>query len=113
MVLLIEFKNRIRDLIDADKQKGQLGTGTTAPTEDDTGLETADATTLIDLTSTKTDRQLVLNYTLPSPTGNGNTYTEYEVRFNSGNTNGNRIVFTGLAKIASEEWQVSIILQIR
>lgn len=112
MVLLLEFKNRVRDLIDDDKYKGQLGTGTTAATEDDTGLETADATTLITLTSTTTDKHIVLDYTLPSTTGNGTTYREFELQFNSGNINGNRVVFTGLGKTNEEEWQISTIIHI-
>lgn len=112
MVLLTEFKNRVRDLIDADKYQGQLGTGTTTPTEDDTALETPVAATLSDLTSTVSDKQLVLDYTLNSSTGNGNAFAEYECQFNAGSTNGNRVIFSALTKVSGEEWQISTIIRI-
>ena len=51
IVLLNEGLNQVRDLIAADIDKGQLGTGGTASAESDTSLETADATTLLALDS--------------------------------------------------------------
>ena len=106
-MILLDGKNRIRDLIDADKYKGQLGTGTTAPTENDTGLETADSDTLVTLTSTTSNKQLLFDYNLPTTTGNGNTYAEYENQLNSGTDHLTRVVFAGLGKTNTEEWQVS------
>jgi len=98
MTLLLEGINRIRYLISDDMDKGQLGTGTAAATENDTGLETADATTLLALTSkTTSNKTIKVNYTLPSTGGTTSTYTEFEVQESATPTNYDRILFTGIA----------------
>lgn len=107
MVVLLEGKTRIRDLIDGDKEKGQVGTGTTAATEDDTGLETPVAATDISLTSSTAEKTLVLNYNLGSTLGNGNSITEFVARLNSGNTDFSRNVFASISKTSSIELQFS------
>ena len=95
--MLNEGLNQIRDLIVADIDKGQLGTGTTAPTATDTALETADATTLLALDSvTTSDRMIKFTYTLPNTGGSSVTYTEFELQESSGPINYDRIVFTGI-----------------
>lgn len=111
-MLLKQGKNRIRDLMDDDKYKGQLGTGTDPPTEDDTGLQTPVAATLKTLTSSVSTKQLVLTYALLSTEGNGNTYTEYENQLNSGTDHLNRVVFTGIAKDNTKEFQINTIVNI-
>ncbi len=97
MTLTGEGLNRIRDLIYDDVDKGQLGEGGTASKESDTGLETADATTLLalDLT-TKTDKTLKFDFTLPSTGGSTTTYKEFELQESATPTNYDRIVFTGV-----------------
>ncbi len=98
ITLLNEGLNKIRDLINADIDKGQLGTGTTASAPTDTGLETADATTLLALTSqTTADKMIKFIYTLPNTGGTTTTYTEFELQESATPTNYDRIVFTGLA----------------
>lgn len=98
MTITIEGLNKIRDLINADIDKGQLGTGTTASSPNDTSLETADATTLLALTSqTVADRMIKFIYTLPNTGGTSTTYTEFELQESATPTNYDRIVFTGLA----------------
>jgi len=98
MTLLLEGINRIRDMISADIDKGQLGTGTTAPTENDTGLETEDATTLLALTAKTTANKTVkFDYTLLSTGGTSSTYTEFELQKSATPVNYDRIIFTGIA----------------
>jgi len=106
MVLTTTGKNAIRDLLETAKDQGQLGTGTNAALPSDTGLQTATAATLANLTASKSDKIVVFSYTLNSTTGNGNTYTEFENRISSG-TNLNRVTFAGIQKTSSIEIEVS------
>lgn len=94
--------NRIRDLVDSDLNEGQVGTGDTAPLLTDTALENATSGTNKSLTTTKTDRQISVSYTLPSTDGNGNTFSEYGIDFNSGNTLLNRVIYNSISKTANE-----------
>jgi hypothetical protein len=112
MVMILEGKNKIRDLIDADIDNGQLGTGTTAETEADTGLETAVGATEIAVTTTTASKQLQIDYNLSSTIGNGSTYSEYEFQSTEAAVSYNRITFFGIAKTSSEEFQISTILDI-
>ena len=98
MVVLLEGLNKFRDLVKDDIDKGQLGTGTTAATESDTSLETADATTLLALTTkTTSNKTIKFDYTLPSTGGTSTTYTEFELQESATPTNYDRILFTGVA----------------
>ena len=98
MTLLIEGINRIRDLIYDDLDKGQLGTGGTLSLESDTGLETADATTLLAVSSkSKSDKTIKIDYTLSSTGGTTTTYKEFELQESTTPTNYDRIVFTGIS----------------
>lgn len=97
MTLTGEGINKVRDLVDADIDKGQLGTDGTASAESDTGLVAADATTLLDITTTKSDKQLKIDYTLTSTGGTTTTYKEFEVQQSTTPVNYSRIVFTGIA----------------
>ncbi len=96
MTLLLEGINRIRDLIIADIDKGQLGTGGTASLESDTGLETADATTLLAVSNATTSSKTIkIDYTLPSTGGTTTTYKEFELQQSATPVNYDRVVFTG------------------
>ena len=98
MTMLNEGLNKIRDLINADIDKGQLGTGTTASTPTDTALETPDASTLLTLSSqTVADKMIKFIYTLPNTGGTTTTYSEFELQESATPTNFDRIVFTGIA----------------
>lgn len=110
MVLLNDGKNRIRDLINADLNNGQWGTGTTAATPDDTALETPVAATAIAVTTALTDKQITIDYNLPSTLGNGSTLSEFMIDLNSGTDKLNHVVVPGLDKEATEQWQTSVIL---
>ena len=72
----LEFKSLIT--------KGQMGTGTTDPTPSDTGLETPIAATLLDVVATSSGNSSQFTHTITSTLGNGNTLTEFEVRFADG-----------------------------
>ncbi len=98
MTLLDLGLNRTRDLLFADITKGQLGTGGTASTPSDTGLNVADATSLLALLKkTNSDKQTKWDYRLPSTGGTTVTYKEFELVGNSDVTSYDRIVFTGIA----------------
>lgn len=112
MVLTTTGKNAIRDVIDTAKDQGQMGTGTTAELESDTGLETAVAASLANLTSSTADKQLVLSYLLDSTTANGNDMTEFENRVSSG-TNLNRVTFAAISKTTNIEISVNTTFFIR
>ncbi len=98
MTVLREGLNRIRDMIYDDIDKGQLGTGGTASAENDIGLETPDATTLLDLNSkTKSDKTIKIDYQLNSTGGTTTTYKEFELQKSATPINYDRIVFTGVS----------------
>lgn len=97
-MILNEGLNAVRDLVDAGIEKGQAGTGTTAATPTDTGLETAVVATLLDVTSTtKTDKMITVNYDIDANTGNSSNLSEMEIRFTSGDSF-NRVVHTPISK---------------
>lgn len=96
MVMLNQGLNQVRDLIYADIDKGQLGTGTTKAVATDTDLETADATTELDTTNTTGDKSIRFDYTLPSTGGSTATYTEFCLLESTGDTEYDRMVFTGV-----------------
>lgn len=116
MVFLLEGLQRIRDLIFDDIDKGQLGTDGIAPSENDTGLISADATTLLDVdTKTKGTKSIKFNYTLPSTGGTTTTYKEFEFQKSSTPVNYNRIVFTGTSFTSggSEDLNITQIFYVR
>ena len=98
MTILNEGLNRIRDLLFDDINKGQLGESGTAPQASDTGLGTAVSSTLLAVdTKTKTDKQLKIDYILPSTGGTSTTFKEFELQRSTATTvNYDRIVFTGI-----------------
>lgn len=97
MTLLIEGLNRIRDLIATDLEKGEMGTGGTAPTTNDTDLETADSNTIATLAITKSDRQVNAAYVLLSTEGTTTTYKEFKSYNDTNSVDYDRIVFTGIS----------------
>ena len=112
MVVCIEGKNRIRDLIVADKYEGELGTDSTAETEDDTALGSAGAGTNVALTSTTAEKAFSLNYNLGAGSGNSVTYREFGLELNSGTDFFSRVTFAALSKTSSEEFQISSLFYI-
>lgn len=102
--MLTEGINRTRDLINTDIFKCQAGTGTSAATTNDTGLETADSNTLLTPTIVVADKSIQITHTIASTIGNGTTYSEQETQLNSGATSLNRIVHNGLLKGAKDEF---------
>lgn len=99
-------KNRVRDLVDADLNHGQLGSGTTAPTYADTALSSATTGTSTAITTQTSDKQIVVDYSLPSTSAQGSTMSEFGL-FNSSNTMFARFVFASLTHSSTEEWQFS------
>lgn len=109
MTILLEGLNRIRDLVNTDIDRGQLGTGTAASTEDNTGLQTPIATTLLTLTKTVASKQINFSYTLPSTSVTTATYTEFELRQNTTPVNYDRVVFTGVSFTTNGTEELSVI----
>lgn len=105
MVLLTEGLNRIRDLVNDDIFKCQAGTGTTAPTAADTGLEAADSNTLLAPTTTTSSEAIQVTHSISTAIGSGTTYAEQETQLNSGSTNFNRIVHTAVTKGSLDQFE--------
>ena len=101
--------NRIRDLISNDIDKGQLGTGTTIATENDTTLKTEVASTLLTVTKSTADKQINFTYTLTSAGGASGTYTEFELQKSATPVHFDRIVFTGVSFTLNGTEDVSVI----
>ena len=104
MTTLNDGLNRIRDLVHDDIYKCQSGTGTTAVTLDDTGLETPDATTLETPTLQKADKAIQETHIILAVTGEGTAYSEFETQLNSGTDKLNRVVHTAVVKATNEEF---------
>ena len=102
--------SRVRDLFVTDLFKGQMGTGTTTETEADSGLETADVTTLATFLYTFSGNTIVCDYNLPMGTGDGTAYAEFEIQINAGATSFNRVTHTDLTKEQDEQWQHVIVI---
>ena len=101
-MILNEGLNRIRDLIDTDIDVGQLGTGTTLETPTQTGLVSSISDSSgsgSSVSTTKTSRQFVKQYTANSGIGNTNTVTEFAFRRSTSPiTDFNRVTFVGVTK---------------
>lgn len=98
MVILNEGLNKVRDMVYDDIDSGQLGTGITSVTVDDTGLASAVSVTQLNLdTKTKGDRAIKFQYTLPSTGGITTTFKEFELLSSANSVDYDRIIFTGLS----------------
>ena len=102
MTILLVGLNKIRDLHKDSIDKAQMGTDGSTVTEAQTGLQTAVAASKLDVTITQSDKTNVINYTLPSTTGTGNTYREFAV-IDDGTVVYNRITFTGIDHTSSDD----------
>ena len=108
MVLLDESITWVKDQIVANINKGQFGTGGTIATSSDTALESPDAATLQDTTSSESSNQITFSFKKASTVGAGTTYREYGLRDTSNSVDWTRFVFTPLAASASEDWNVKV-----
>lgn len=106
MVFSNAGKNRVRDLLDGDINHGMLGDGSTTPTAGDTALTSADTDTSLAVTTSVADKQINIDYNIPSTTGNGNSYSEFGI-FNSSNTLFSHHIFASLTKQSTEQWQIT------
>lgn len=107
MVFSNDGKNRIRDLLNTDINHGELGTDGTAEAASQTDVLAGVAATSIAVATQTADKQITIDYSLPSTTGNGTTFKEFGI-FNSSDTLFSRHVFSSLAKTSTEQWQLSI-----
>lgn len=103
MVILITGLNRIRDLHATDIDKAWMGTSGTSALESGTGLISPISDSLVATTVTSTDKTNVINYTLVSTSGTGQTYREFSVMHSSGTIECSRSVFTGIEHTASDD----------
>jgi len=95
-----EGLNRIRDLVDTNLDKLQVGIGITGETAQDTGLETP-LTGTYTTTATKTTLQLVEKATVPSTAHGGEVITESVFRDSGNDIDISRQTFTGITKTAN------------
>ena len=97
IVLLNEGLNRARNLVYDDIDKGQGGTGTTAPNASQTDLVSPITASLLNIEKTSSERLIKFDYTLPSTSTVTATYTEFKLNSSGSSTDYNRIIFTGIS----------------
>lgn len=102
MAMLNTGLNKIRDLHKANIDKAWLGTDSTAYSESQTGLISGVSATKKDVVITSSDKTNMVEYTLTSAYGTGNTYREFSV-IKDGVVEYNRVVTTGLQHTSSED----------
>lgn len=114
MVLLKEGLERVRDLVNTEITKAQAGTGTTLPSENDTGLESAVVSTKVSTTNTisSSPATLVVEQVIPTTGGNGSDLTEWELRINSDTESLNRTVTAPISKISTQQITRFVTLEI-
>jgi hypothetical protein len=112
MVFTNVGKNKVRDLLRAQIHEATLGTSGTAASVNDTALGGPDATTTQVVSTNVQDRRILVDYSLPATDGNGTTFREIGVFDNSALMFG-RHVFSALTKSSSDQWQITIIYNIR
>lgn len=106
MVILNTGLNAIRDLVAEAIDKGEMGTNGTAAVATDTGLGTADSSTIKSITKTKADKQITYSYFLATTEGtNPGTYKEI-VLYDNGTANYDRIVIPSINKTTSKSISV-------
>ena len=99
-----DLKNSIISWLTSTVAKGEVGTGTTPPTENDTGLESPISGTLKNLTSYETDEEVVtFTYELDGSEADGYTISEFGLFDDAGTTLYVRRVFTGQAVTTENE----------
>jgi hypothetical protein len=98
MGMIIGGLNRIRDLIDTDIDKGEIGTGTALETRDDTALVAAIASTEKTVTATTTSKQLVEKYQLLPTEANGNDVAELGLKNSGSAALWSRVTFDPFSK---------------
>jgi len=103
MVVTNEGITRIVNLVSADLDNGQAGTGTTADTPADTGLETAVAATKVALTKEIGDKSISVSHLINSTTATGNSFTEWEVRMNTDTDTLSRSTTAAIAHTVNDE----------
>lgn len=110
MVYFKQGANRVRDLVHNDISTGILGTSGTAASENQTSLQSEDATTELPLESkTKGDKSIKFNYLLPSTGGTTTTYKEFALKSDSVNLEYDRIVFTGISFVSGGSKDLNIV----
>ena len=110
MAVVDDGKNRIRDLISDDIHKGQWGTGTTPVTAADTAVEDGVTATLLAVTQSKTDRQIIMDHNLGKLVANGESLGNFVITMNSGTDLLLREAVTSFTKQNTEQWQTSVVL---
>lgn len=97
-MLLNEGLNRMRDHIAIRLEKGQVGTGTTLPTRNDSDLQTSITASLTVLDSIAlADKAITTLHTVSTTTGGTSSISENAVYFDDGSML-NRIVHSPITK---------------
>jgi len=117
MVLVLNGKNDVRDLINTNIDQAGVGTGTgTAPTENDTGLNSntnlGTTDTILSTTNSTSDKTVKFEYTLPSTEANGNSFTEFGLSNSTTSNLFNRQTFVAVSKTSSVEFSILTICEI-
>lgn len=107
MAILKVGLNEIRDLHKDNIDKAWMGTDGSTVNEAQTGLQSGVSATKIDVTTSQSDKTNVVNYTLPTTSGVGNTYREFAI-IKDGVVEYNRIPFTGIEHTANDDIVVQL-----
>jgi hypothetical protein len=104
MVLLNEGLNKLATEVGNVVTYGQWGTGTADPLITNTGLGSALPDSLNAVGSAVSGRSCQFTHTTLTTESNGNTMTEYELRFTNGDSL-NRILVAGIPKTSTYQVQ--------
>lgn len=111
-MIVDDGKNRIKDLIDADLYQGQWGTGTTPALATDTSVEDGVASTLLSVTKSITDKQIIIDHNITKGTAVGEVMGNYGITMNTGTDFFQHINITPITKNSSVQWQTTVIFNI-
>ena len=114
MVVLNLGLLRARDLLESDITHGQAGTDGTVPSQNDSGLFAEVASTNLTTTSQKSSNPATISEThiIPTTTGNNNSFQEWELRLNNNAESFNRTVTAAISKVATEELQRIVTIEL-
>ena len=91
------------NLIATDLDNGQAGTGTTAPSINDTALVTPIAASKVALTKEIGNQTIACTHVISSGIATGNDFTEWSLRMNSDGTMATRTTTAPVTHTASDE----------
>ena len=103
MVIVNAGANRIRDLINTDLTIGLAGTGQTAPTAANTGLESEVTDVRATVSAIVSSKSIQVSHVISSVSGTGHTFSEWGNMMNSSATLLSRSVTAQVTHTGTDE----------